>query len=475
MAERNRFDRIFAYRPPSKRRFHLSPPQTITISFAAMILTGALLLCLPISSTSGQGTPFLDALFTATSANCVTGLVVVPTFSHWTVFGKTVILALIQLGGLGLIAVLTLGMVLLRRRISLQNRLVIQAAFNQDGIGGMVRLVQKVILITLCIEGVGAVLLAAGFYFSSAMPLGRAVGMGVFHSISAFCNAGFDILGPDSLVPYQGNFFINLVINALIIAGGLGFTVWGELLGRQKRRRPLRIRWAHMSLHSKMVLVVTGVLLLAGSGLFLLLEWGNPKTLAPLSVPQKIIAAFFQSVTLRTCGFFTIDQGGLTEASKLISCVWMIIGGSPAGTAGGMKTVTLGVVVVSMVSVLRGRSKIEAFGRTLPLSLLQKALTVAATMLIVVLTSIILLHFTEQGSPFAPTLLDLTFESASAAGTVGLTTGLTPYLSSAGKGIISMCMFLGRLSPVTVAVALNMRLSHGDDSISYPEERVIIG
>lgn len=461
-----------------RQGLHLSPPQTITLSFACMILAGAALLNLPFASQNGQSIGFLNALFTATSANCVTGLVVVNTLEHWTVFGKVVILALIQLGGLGLISVLTVGMVWLRKSISLPNRILVQTAFNQDNIGGMVRLVRKVLQVTLLFESIGALLLTFGFFFSAPrMPFGEALAKGVFHSISAFCNAGFDIIGPDSLTPYQSNYYINFVIIALLVAGGLGFTVWGEWFTKPKDKpaRTLGQKWLFLSLHSKIAILVTGGLLLSGTGLFLLFEWGNPETFGPLSPPQKMLAAFFQSATLRTCGFNSVNQGRLTEPSQLLSCLYMFIGGSPASTAGGIKTVTLGIVGISMLSALRGKNKLEAFERTLPLDLLQKALAVVSTLFIVVLASTLILYFTEMDSVFKHSILDLLFESVSAAGTVGVSTGITPYLSSAGKIVLSIGMFLGRLGPVTVVVALNMRLHKNAEGVSYPHERVIIG
>lgn len=460
-----------------KRHFHLTPPQTIVFSFAAMILAGAVLLNLPIASNDGQSIGFLNALFTATSANCVTGLVVVNTLAHWTWFGKIIILVLIQLGALGFVSILTASMVLLKRRITLRSRTVIQAAFNQDGVGGMVRLVKGVFVITLTVEAVGAVLLAVAFYASGGMGPGQALSYGVFHSISAFCNAGFDIIGTESLTPYAGNLAVNLIIMALIIAGGLGFTVWGEVIENfhNRKKRSVKSRLAFLSLHTKLVLVVTAALIVLGAGLFLLLEWSNPATLGPMPPSKKVLAAFFQSVTLRTAGFNTINQGGLTDFSQIISGVLMFIGGSPAGTAGGIKTVTLGVILISMLSALRGKNRMEAFGRTLSLELLQKALTVTITLLAVVFGAALVLHFTEAGSTAAPTTLDLLFESVSAAGTVGVSTGLTPFLSAAGKGVITLCMFLGRLSPVTVVVALNMKMRATDDNIGYPDEKVIIG
>ncbi len=459
------------------RPTHLTPAQSIMAGFASMILIGALLLNLPFASRSGESVGFLNALFTATSANCVTGLVVKNTMEHWTWFGKAIILLLIQFGALGFMTVMTIGLLVTKRQITLRNRQVIQASFNQDGIGGMVKLVKNVVLMSVVFESVGALLLALSFIATSSISVGESLYQGVFHSVSAFCNAGFDNIGANGLIPYQSNFAVNFVIMSLIIAGGIGFPVWSEMRRfiKNAQKKPLRFRVTHLSLHSKMVFSVTGVLILSGTALFLMLEWYNPQTFGGIPVWQKIQAALFQSVTLRTAGFNTTAQDGLTEASQVVSCILMMIGGSSASAAGGMKTVTIGVIVFSMLSVLRGRNKLEAFGRTLPLDLLQKALTVVTTMLIVVFVSTLILCFTERGSPFPHTFLDLLFESCSAAGTVGVSTGITPYLSPAGKIVMTVCMYLGRLSPVTVAVALHTRLQAGADGVVFPKERVIIG
>lgn len=460
-----------------KRTTHLSAAQTIMAGFACMIFIGALLLNLPIASKAGESVGFINALFTATSANCVTGLVVVNTMAHWTLFGKAVLLLLIQIGGLGFMTLITAAMVLVRRKISLRSRQTIQTSFNQDNIGGMVRLVKRVVLITIVFQTAGAVLLTLVFLSSGTMSLPRAIGQGIFHAVSAFCNAGFDNIGTESLVPLQANIPFNFIIMALIIAGGLGFNVWTEIVRiiKNKERRSLRFRLRRLSLHTKIVFTITGILIFGGALFFLIIEWANPNTLGGMPSWEKIQASLFQSVTLRTAGFNTIPQDGLKEISQFVSCILMLIGGSPSGTAGGIKTVTLGIIIISMISVIRGRSKLEAFGRSLPLDLLQKALSVASIMVIVVFVSATLLHFTELDNPYPHTFLDLLFETCSAAGTVGVTTGITPHLSDAGKIVLIICMYVGRLSPITVVVALNKKLRAGDDSIGLPEERVIIG
>lgn len=486
-----------------RKSFHASPSQTIMAGFAIMILLGAFLLNLPLASRDGQSVGFVNALFTATSANCVTGLVVAPTAAQWSLFGHSVILILIQLGGLGFMTVITLAMLLVRRKISLRSRKSIQASFNQDDIGGMIQLVKKVVRITLLFELIGAIFLGIFFYIkgmelegmklagtalASAEPQSalsgladmsilKAFGLGIFHSVSAFCNAGFDLIGDSSILPFQSSVFLNLILMVLIVSGGLGFTVWEEVWGlfKNPKRRSFRIRLRRLSLHTKIVMVMTCLLIFSGAALFLLFEYSNPDTLGPMTGFQKGLAALFQSITLRTAGFNSISQEGLTEFSKLISCLLMLVGGSSVSTAGGMKTVTIGIILISMYALLRNRTRIEVFGRTVPLDILQKALTVVATMLIVVFVSAVLLYFTEGGYSNPHSLLDLVYETCSAAGTVGVTTGLTPGLSSAGKIVIMICMYLGRLSPVTVIVALNRKMNLLADAVTMPEEKVIIG
>lgn len=457
-------------------KLKISPPQAILLGFATMIMLGTLLLMLPAASSNGQSTSFINALFTATSANCVTGLTVLNTMSHWSLFGKIIILVLIQFGALGFMTIITLVMMLINKNISLKNRLVIQASFNQTSIGGMVRLVKNVAIITFIFELIGAIILTISFHFGSDMPFGEALWQGVFHAISAFCNAGFDNLG-DSLVSMRLNFGVMATITVLVISGGLGFPVWTELIKliRNKHKLPLRNRIVHMSLQCKIVLSMTIALLLIGWLLFSLLEWNNTATIASLPANEKLGAAFFHSATLRTAGFQIGEPSELTAISKFFSAIFMLIGGSSAGTAGGMKTVTFAIILFSMISVLRGHTNIEAFGRSLPVELLQKALTVACTMFIVVITSTTILHFTEQATAYPHTFFDLFMESCAAASSTGMSNGLTPYLSPAGKVVISLCMFLGRLSPVTVVVALSMRLHGSYDGTSLPEERVIIG
>lgn len=460
----------------AKRHWHLSAPQAILVSFAAMIAIGTGLLNLPWASQNGQAIGWLDALFTATSAGCVTGLVVVNTMQHWTLFGQLVILGLIQLGGIGFITVVTGSLVLFRQRIGLRQRLTVQAMFSQDSLGGMARLVRRVLRYTLLIEGAGALLLAIGFYTAGrGYTLGESLWYGVFHAISAFCNAGFDIIGESSLAEFQGSWLINLTVMALITLGGLGFTVLHELQHLVKMHRgTLRRRLHHLSVHTKLVGLVSLILVGGGTGLLLLLEWGNPGTLGGLSAPHKWLTAAFEAVTLRTAGFATFDQGQLSALSKLVACGLMFIGGSPAGTAGGVKTITLALLAAAVMSSLRGHTGLVIFGRRIPMAQLQRALAVFFALLAVIAGAVLILHFTEAHSALRPQLLDLIFEATSATGTVGLTTGLTPTLSSAGKGVIAACMFIGRLSPLTLAVALTLKEKGHRHAADYPAASVII-
>lgn len=460
-----------------KRHWHLSAPQAILISFAAMIAVGTGLLALPWASQDGQSVGWLNALFTATSASCVTGLVVVNTMQQWTLFGQLVILGLIQLGGIGFITVVVGSLLLFRQRIGLRQRLAIQALFNQHSLGGMGRLVRRVLRFTFVIECGGALLLTLGFFTADrGYTLGEALWYGLFHAISAFCNAGFDIIGQQSLADFQGDWLINLTVMVLITLGGIGFPVLYELKHlSQKRGQPLRRRVRHLSVNAKLVCVTSLLLVIAGTLLVALLEWSNRGTLGGLSTPTKWLTAAFEAVTLRTAGFSTVDQGQLGALSKLVAAGLMFIGGSPAGTAGGVKTITLALLVAAVVSGLHGHTGIVIFGRRIPLALLQRALAVFFALFAVIAGAVLILHFSEAGSAFKPQLLDLIFEATSATGTVGLTTGLTPHLTAIGKGVIAVCMFIGRLSPLTLAIALNAKQNDPTHATDYPAATLFVG
>lgn len=446
------------------RRPAMHAAMVVALGFLIIILTGAVLLTLPISARSGEPTDFLDALFTATSATCVTGLVTVGTATHWSSFGQVVILLLIQIGGLGFMSLASIASFLTHRTITLRERMVMSAGLNLTENAGIVRLTRRVLLGTLAFEGAGAVLLATRFV--PRVGLWKGIKMGVFHSVSAFCNAGFDLIGtPDnpfaSLTGYADDVLVNLTIMALIVIGGLGFFVWGDIWDKRRFRR--------LRLHTKLVLITTAVLLCAGFALTLLFEWHNPQTLGTMPVQEKLLAASFQSVTLRTAGFNTIDQAALTGPSQAVACLLMMIGGSPGSTAGGIKTVTATVLVLSAISALRGCTTVSAFGRTI----VSRSIMNAVTMMIVggtlSLTGACVISYVES-APFGACL----FEAVSAFATVGLSMGLTPTLNAISRLILILLMYLGRVGVLTLGVAVLMR-HREPPKMQYPDGDVMVG
>jgi trk system potassium uptake protein TrkH len=437
-------------------RLELNPSQTIVAGFALIILAGSVLLSLPLAAESGRATPFLTALFTATSATCVTGLVVVDTATHFSLFGEIVILVLIQLGGLGYMTIATLMAMAIGRRIGLRERLVLQEAQNLYTVGGVVRFTRNVALITLAIETVGAFLLSLRWV--PELGLGRGLYFGIFHSISAFNNAGFDLMGGfRSFAGFVGDVPVNAVIMLLIIIGGLGFTVLVDLSSPRR-----------LGLHAKIVLTTTAALIFIGTGLLLLLEFSNVATLGGLSGLQRTLAALFQSVTPRTGGFNTIDIAQLRDPSLMLIIALMFIGASPGGTGGGIKTTTFVAPMAVILSMLRGRPDPELFRRRLPPVVIYKAVTVALIAVAFVVSAGTLLSYVEQVD-----FINALFEVVSGFGTVGLTTGLTPELSAVGRVIVMITIFTGRVGLLTVAFALSRQ--HRPANFRYPEERIYVG
>lgn len=452
-----------------------SPTQLIILSFLALILLGSLLLHLPQASANGVSIGYLDALFTSTSAICVTGLVTLNTAATWSLFGKIVILILIQIGGLGLVTFVLWFAVSIGKKVTIKDRLAIQASFNTAETTGTVRLIKTVLAVTLIVEGTGAILLFF-FFLAKGFPFGTAVFYGIFHSVSAFCNAGFDILGDNSFINFRGNYYLNIVIMLLIFSGGLGFAVWRNLWLKAKAHfSKTAVSKVKLNLHTKLVLITTGFLLIFGTAIFLILEHDNPETLGNLSWHEKILASLFQSVTLRTAGFITIDQYSLTEASKLFSSMLALIGGSPGGTAGGMKTTTFAVIIAAGWSMLKGSNEIVVFHKTIPVNILKKAVAVITAMLMFAFTASMLLSATEFASGFTHSFSDIIYEVSSALGTVGITSGITSYLSSAGKLIVIFCMFVGRLGPISLVMIITSRLSRKNSIVRYPEDNVMVG
>lgn len=437
----------------------LSPPQILVLGFAAIIFIGAALLMLPISSRTGEPLGFIDALFTSTSATCVTGLVVVDTGTTFSSFGQIVIMLLIQIGGLGFMTMATLFALVLKRRISLKDRLVLQEAMNQSSMEGIVRLIRRVLLYSLVIEACGAVLLSIRWAFD--MPIGKAIYYGVFHAVTMFNNAGFDLFGDfRSLTGYVYDPVVNVVVMFLIVSGGIGFIVLSDLIDFRKQRR--------LSLHSKVVLSMTGALLLLGFIVILIFEFTNPRTLGSLNWGGKFLGALFQSVTPRTAGANTIDITGLRQATQFFIVILMFIGASPGSTGGGIKTTTFTIMVGAVIAMMRGRDDIVMFRYRLAQERVLKALTIALLTLLLVLAVSMILSTTEEGE-----FLEILFETTSAFGTVGLSMGLTPDLTVFGKILISITMFAGRLGPLTLAYALGPK--KGKELYRHPEGKMIIG
>ncbi len=450
-----------------KKRSHLSTTHMIMLSFLVTILTGSLLLYLPISSANGEAVSYLDALFTATTATCVTGLVTLPTVTTWSVFGQVVILILIQVGGLGVITIMSALMLLLHKRMGIGDRLLIQDAFNLNSLSGIVRFVKRVLWGTFLVEGVGALLYMIVFVPEFGP---RGIWISVFTSVSAFCNAGIDIIAEDSLCRYALNPLINAVTGILIILGGIGYIVWWDVMGFGKGVTPKKHRgFRNLSLYSKIAIVSTLILIFGGGALILLFEYNNPLTIGDLSLFDKIQVSLFQSVTTRTAGFLTVPQKNLTDASSILCLLLMFIGGSPVGTAGGIKTVTAAVLVVSAIATIQNKQDVSMFNRSISKQAVNKAVAVTMMSFAILFSSTILLSAVSDADA-----LDVVFETVSATATVGLTRDLTPYLNSAGKMIIIATMYLGRVGPISLALALNSGKKH-QNIIKNPTEEISVG
>jgi trk system potassium uptake protein TrkH len=449
-----------------KPQFH--PARTVILSFLGAILVGWILLSLPQAS-KGPPLSLVDSLFTATSATCVTGLIVVDTGSTFTTFGQMVILVLIQLGGLGIMTFSALFLIFMGGRFSIRHRLLMQESFSQYPMKDVFHLVRLVVTFTLLIEFLGALFLY-GKFLRFYPPL-QASYYALFHSISAFCNAGFSLY-KTSFFAFQHDLLVNIVITTLIIVGGIGFFVLADL---NLMERIVRLRKPRLSLHTKTVILVTGALILLGTVLVLVLEWNN--TLSGKSLGVKLLAAYFQSVTSRTAGFNTLFTGQLTNATLFVLVLLMFVGASPGSTGGGIKTSTFGILIALLVSRIRGRRNVELFGRTVPLGIVAKAVSVAALALFTVIIFTLALSVAEEGL-IDPQLkrgefLEFLFEITSAFGTVGLSTGVTPTLSSLGKILVAITIFIGRLGPLTLALAVGQRVIRR--SYEFPEENIMVG
>ncbi len=433
------------------------PPQILAIGFGLLILVGAIILNLPISSKSGESIGFINALFTSASAVCVTGLTVVNTLEHWTTFGHVVIIVLIQMGGLGFMTMATVVALFLGKRITLKERLVIKEQLNQDSMSGLVKLTKYVIYATLSIEFVGAMVLSTRLV--PIYGIKKGVWYSVFHAISAFCNAGFDLFG-DSLAPYVGDTVLNLTIAFLIIIGGLGFAVYIDIM-RKKNFKDL-------NLHSKLVIIITTSLLIIGTISIFLVEYDNPGTFKNLSLYQKTLAAFFQSTITRTAGFYSVPLSNLHESTVFIMIILMFIGGSPGSTGGGIKTTTFGVLFLSTRAVIKGDEDVVVFRKTIPDEVIHRALALVSISMALILIVSLVLTLTEDAN-----FIDILFESTSAFATVGVSRDLSPNLSSIGKVLISTTMYMGRVGPLTMALAFASKRK--GTNYKYSEGNILVG
>jgi len=444
----------------SMKKLRLSGVQILALGFIIVILIGGILLSLPISSANGESTNFLDALFTSTSAVCVTGLVTLDTGTHWNEFGQIVIMLLIEVGGLGFMSFATFIAVLLGKKITLRDRLLMQEAMNTFNIQGLVRMVRYVLGFTFSVQFFGALLLSTQFIPQFGFLKG--VYFSIFHSISAFCNAGFDLFGGfSSVTAYSSNAVVLLTISSLIIIGGLGFTVWLELYNYRGLRK--------LSVHSKIVILITVVLLIGGTILMYLFEMNNPQTIGNMGFGDKILNSYFASASPRTAGFNSVSTDGMTNSGKFLTIILMFIGGSPGSTAGGLKTATFGIVILTVISVIRGREDTQVFGRRFSKELVYKSFALLIIGMALVIGVSMLLSITDPNESF----INILYEATSAFGTVGLTTGVTQRLSTAGKIIIMITMYCGRVGPMTVALAFlrnKKKQTH-----KYPEGKILIG
>ncbi len=447
----------------TRRTKNISATKIIAVAFAVIILTGACLLTLPAASRSGVSCGFLPALFTATSATCVTGLSLYDTWTQWSGFGQAIILSLIEIGGLGFMSAATMVIFLLRRRIGLKQRLVMAQALSVSDMDGIVSLQKTVLIGSFSIEAIGALILTVWFWPKYGFE--TALKWGIFHSISAFCNAGFDIFGcitPGvSLMEFQSDPVVLLTLGALVAVGGLGFLVWAEIAEKRSFRK--------LSVYTRLVLLTTAGLLLLGWGLTLLLEWNNPGTLGPLSAGDKLLNGLFQSITLRTAGFASIDQAMLTDGGKAVSMVLMLIGGSSGSTAGGLKTVTFVVLLLFVASRARGKSTTCVFRRTIPENQILDAMTIALVMLFLAVFGGIFVSVTSSVG-----FTDALFESVSALATVGLTAGVTGSLSIPAQLLIIVYMYFGRVGILTISLGFLMG-NRAEERFRYAKTDLLIG
>ncbi len=447
-------------------RRRLSATQIILFGFLAVILVGTLLLCLPISSADGSFTSPRHAGFTAVSATCVTGLVSVDTGTHWNTFGHVVILCMIQIGGLGFMTMAVMMSLFIKRQITPRERILVAQSLGLTGFDGTVALVKRIVIGTFAFEGIGAIILSTQFI--PIFGVGKGIWYGIFHAVSAFCNAGFDILGGysgafSSFTAFYDNYIIGTTLILLIVIGGIGFIVWNDIVNLITKRQ-------RISVYSKFVLTMTAILLLGGTALIALCEWNNPATVGEKSVGAKLFECLFQSVTTRTAGIDMIGQSGLSDGSRFVSVILMLIGGCSGSTAGGMKVNTIGIVVLAVLTFTKGESDVTVYRRKISHETVVRALTVVGIDLVAVFTATMVILTTTK-----TTLIPVLYETCSAMATVGLSLSLTPELSLAGHIAIMCLMFFGRVGLLTITYSVLLKQAQKKSCITYPEINMMIG
>ena len=445
----------------------LSTTRKIMLFFLFAVLVGSVLLSLPISHAKGVSVSYIDALFTATTAVCVTGLVTLPTYSTWSVFGQIVLLILIQIGGLGIVTVMSGFMIGFHKRIGIGGRMLIQDAFNLNTLSGIIGFTKKVLIGTFIVEGVGALMYMTVFIPQFGL---KGIWISIFNSISAFCNAGIDIISDNSLCDYVLNPMINLTSSLLIILSGIGYIVWWDFIGVIKEFPTKKFKcFRDLTFHSKIAITVSLILIFAGGFLFFIFEFNNPDTIGNYNVFEKMMVAIFQSITTRTAGFASVPQENLTNASSFVSLILMFIGGSPTGTAGGIKTVTAAVLVASAIATIKNKDETSMFHRSIPKASVNKSVAVIAVSFAIMSISTILLCFITHAD-----IMDILYETVSATATVGLTRNFTSTLNIWGKLVIIFTMYLGRVGPISLFIALNSQ-KHAPNAVKNPTEQISVG
>ena len=450
-----------------KRIISLGSTHIIMLGFFLTIMIGSLLLWLPISHAEGVAVSYIDALFTSTTATCVTGLVTLPTVTTWSLFGQIIILFLIQIGGLGIITVMSGIMIAFHKKMGIGDRLLLQNSFNLNSLSGLVRFVKRVIKGTLLVEGLGALIYMTVFVPEFGL---KGIWISVFNSVSAFCNAGIDIIAENSLCNYACNPVINIVTSLLIISGGIGYIVWWDLIRVSKLFPKKGLRsFKNLTLGSKISIYMSIFLILGGGLCFFAFEYNNPLTIGDLSLFDKLQVSFFQSVTTRTAGFATLDQQNLSNSSAILSLLLMFIGGSPVGTAGGVKTVTVAVLLISAFATVKNKQEAAVFNRNISAEALKKAIAVVTMSFIIMFVATLLLSICTDAAA-----IDIFYETVSATATVGLTRNLTQNLNLFGKIIIIITMYLGRIGPISLAIAFNIK-NDNKNIIKNPIEEISVG